>query len=87
MNDKSRVIVKVEYEFEGSRRVCYGEIEKMKLEEFHSEDENFIWMKNNLEITWIDKHSIVSIDELAIKTNLHENTGNGSNSQGQDAII
>ena len=87
MNDKSKIIVMVEYEFESARRVCYGEIEKMKLEEFHSENENFIWILNNLEITWVDKHSILSIDELAIKTKLHEKSDIGSNSQGQDVMI
>ena len=84
MNENSRIVVRVEYESEGIMRVWYGEIDKIKLEGFHSGKDNFILMENE---TWIDKHSILSIDELDIKTRLHEKTSLGATSQGQDAII
>ena len=87
MNDTSNVIVKVEYEREGMRRVYFGEIEKIKLDNFDDKNENFIWMKNDVDITWIDKQSILSIDELTKTTNLYERSGVNPISQKQDVSI
>ena len=85
MNENVRVIVRVEYESEGIMRVWYGEIDKIKLEEFHAGKENFILMENDWESAWKDKHSIINIDELEKKTNLYEKTSIGPHSRVQDA--
>ena len=85
MNENSRVMVRVEYENEGMMRVWYGEIDKLKLEDFHSGKEDFIWMENDGKLTWKDKHSIISINKLEKKTNLYEKTSIGPHSRVQDA--
>jgi len=87
MNDISKVLVKVEYECDGMRRVHFGEIEKKKLEEFHEGCDGFIWIQNDMELTWINKQSILSIDELTITSNLYERSGMNSISQKQDVLI
>ena len=57
----------------------------MKLEEFHAGEEDFIWMENDGIPSWIDKQSIINIDELMIKIRLHDTIDMGTTSQGQDA--
>ena len=86
MNEITRVIVRIEYERDGLRRVCYGEIDEMKLEEFHAGEEDFIWMENDGNPSWIDKQSIMSIDELEIKIRLHRKMDMANTSHEEDAI-
>ena len=86
MNEITRVIVRIEYERDGLRRVCYGEIDEMKLEEFHAGEEDFIWMENDGNPSWIDKQSIMSIDELEIKIRLHRKMDMANTSYEEDAI-
>ena len=85
MNENSKVMVRIEYERDGVRRVCLEETDEMKLEEFHAGEEDFIWMENDGTPSWIDKQSVMSIDELMIKTRLHDTKDMGTTSQGQDA--
>ncbi len=54
-------MVRVEYESDGVRKACYGEIEEIKLE-------NFIWMENDGKIIWVDKESLISIEILSVKS-------------------
>ena len=50
--------------------MCYGELDEIRLHDFLAGEENFIWLRNNAEITWIDKNSILKIVELEIKESL-----------------
>ena len=68
MNKNAKVMVRVEYERGGIRRVWYGEIEKVKIENFNDGEENFIYMENEGKIKWLEKNSLVSIEILQIKT-------------------
>ncbi len=67
MNEIAKVMVRVEYERGGIRRVWYGEIEKAKIEKFNDGEENFICMENEGKIKWLEKDSLVSIETLQIK--------------------
>jgi len=84
MNDNSKVVIKVEYERDGMRRSCYGEIDEQKLENFY-EEENFLLMENDGETLWIDVQSITSVDVLEVMTRLHGKMPIGSTCQEQDA--
>lgn len=68
MNQNAKVVVRVEYERGGTRRVWYGEIEEVKIENFDDGDENFICMENEGKIKWLDKDSLISIETLEIET-------------------
>jgi len=68
MNQNAKVVVRVEYERDGTRRVWYGEIEEVKIENFDDGDENFICMENEGKIKWLDKDSLISIETLEIET-------------------
>ena len=68
MNKNAKVMVRVEYERGGIRRVWYGEMEKTKIENFNGGEENFICMENEGNIKWLEKDSLVSIETLEIKT-------------------
>lgn len=68
MNQNAKVVVRVEYERDGARRVWYGEIEEVKIENFDDGDENFICMENEGKIKWLDKDSLISIETLEIET-------------------
>ena len=73
MNENTRAMIRVEYERERVRKVCYGELDEIKLEKFIVGEENFMWLRNNAEITWIDKNSILRIDVLEVNETLLEN--------------
>jgi len=72
MNENSKVMVRIEYLFQGVKMACYGELDEIKLDQYPNIEENFIWMKNNNEIIWIDKNAITRIDELEIRETLRE---------------
>ena len=67
MNQNTKIIVRVEYEQCEKQRVCYGEIEKNKIENFIVGEEGFICMENDGKITWLDKESVISVETLHIK--------------------
>ena len=77
MIEKSKVIVRIEYLREGKRRASLGEIDRNKLDELHSEEENFICLLNDGKIAWIDKEAILSVDELETKLTVYEKCGAG----------
>jgi len=85
MNENSRVMVRVEYDRNGITRVWHGEIDELKLEQFHAGKEDFIRMENDGKSIWKDKHSILSIDMLGIITRLYDKTSLVATSQEQDA--
>ena len=70
MNEKLKVMIRVEYKHEGMRKVCYGEIDETKLANFQAGEENFIWMENDGSIAWIDKESLISFEELCVKSTI-----------------
>ena len=83
MNENAKVVIKVEYECDGQRRVCYGEIDENKLEKlknlenlenFDIGDENYILMKNDEEPYWKIKDSVISIKKLCVESIIFERT-------------
>lgn len=70
MNDSTKAVVRVEYEVDGLRKVCYGEIDETKLETFLKGGQNFISMENDGNITWVDKESLFSVGTLGIKSTI-----------------
>jgi hypothetical protein len=92
MIENSKVIIQIEYECDGLRRVSYGEIDKNKLDEIrieykrnenkldklHSEKESFICLTNDGEIALIDKEAILSFYELETKLCVYEKHGMGA---------
>ena len=70
MNDNTKVVIRVEYERDGKRRVCYGEIDETKLHYLLVGDGNFVSMENDSTITWVDKESILSIGTLGVKSSV-----------------
>ena len=85
MTENSKVMIRVEYERVGIRRVCYGEIDEVKWENLHTGEENFMLMENDGETLWIDVQSITNIDLLEVTTRLHGKMPGGSTYQEQDA--
>lgn len=78
MNENIKVAIKVEYECDGIKKVCYGEIEENKLEKlkqlmnFGVGEDNFVWMENDGKDIWKDKESIISIETLGVKSSVFE---------------
>ena len=75
MNENTKVVIQVKYECDGIRKVCYGEIDKNKLEElenFDTGDENYILMENDGKIHWVYKESVISIERLGVKSSVFE---------------
>lgn len=78
MNENTKVAIKVEYECDGKRKVCFGEIYKNKLEEleesenFDAGDENYILMENDGNVHWVYKESVISIERLGVKSSVFE---------------
>ena len=71
MNENGKTVVRIEYERDGKKKVCYGEIDESKLENFLVGEENFIWIENDGNVVWIYKESLVSIEKMqATSTNL-----------------
>ena len=92
MIENSKVMIRIEYESGGLRRVSYGEIDKNKideirieykrnenkLDELHSEKESFMCLTNDGEIALIDKEAILSFYELETKLCVYEKHGMGA---------
>ncbi len=70
MNLNSKVVVRIEYGLGEKSKVCYGEIEEKKIENFNSGDDGFICVENDGIITWLDKESLISVETLLVKTTL-----------------
>jgi len=88
MNENTKTVVRIEYESDGLRKVCYGEVDETKLENFLVGEENFIWIENDGNVVWINKESLFPIEKLRVKsiillkpriidyrTNINRNTG------------
>ena len=67
MLEKSKVMVKIEYERDGMTRVCYGEVDESKLEGFRTEGESFMSIANDGKVAWLDKEAILRVSVLEIK--------------------
>jgi len=78
MIENSKVMIRIEYERDGTRRAFYGEIDENKLDELHAGDESFICLMNDGEIAWIDKEAILSVYELETKLRVYEKHGMGA---------
>ena len=78
MNENTKVVVQVEYEIKGVRKVCFGEIgenkvEKLKnLADFYAEEENHLLMENDGKPSWTDNASIISIKRLGVESTIYE---------------
>ena len=68
MNQNTKVIVRVEYEQAEEKKVCYGEIDERKVENFQTGEDDFICVENDGSITWLDKESLISIEKLQVKS-------------------
>ena len=72
MDEKLGIIVRVRYIQDGMIRICYGEIQKTKMGEIHEDNNPFIMIKNDRDMTLIKKQSILAIDELGTRSGLYE---------------
>jgi len=78
MNENTKVAIKVKYERNGLIKVCYGEIDKIKLEEleglenFDEGEENYILIENDGESNWKDKISVISIERMGVSETVFE---------------
>ena len=68
MNENGKTVVRIEYERDGKKKVCYGEINESKLENFLAGEENFIGVENNENLVWVHKESLISIEKLCSKS-------------------
>ncbi len=75
MIKNSKVMVRIEYEREGSRRTFFGEIDENKLEGFRAGKESFIGIINDGVMAWIDKEAILSVYELETTLCMYEKNG------------
>ena len=67
MTLNSKVVVRIEYGLGEKCKVCYGEIDDVKLEHFEAGLENFICLENNGKLVVLDKESIISIETLKVR--------------------
>ncbi len=78
MNENTKVAIKVKYERNGLRKVCYGEIDENKLEElegledFDAGKENYILIENDGQPNWKDKISIISIERMGVTSTVFD---------------
>lgn len=94
MKQNAKVVIRVEYEVDGVRKACYGEIEEKKLEKlknlenFDVGDENYILMENDGKFPWKDKESVISIEKLILESIVFERPGiKGSSTNNTDTVI
>ncbi len=66
MSQKGKVMARIEYEEAENQKVCYGEIEEKKIENFSSGEDGFICIENDGIITWLDKESLISVETLIV---------------------
>lgn len=78
MNENTKVAIKVKYERNGLRKVCYGEIDENKLEEleesenFDAGEENYILIENDGEPIWKGKESVISIKRMGVTSTVFD---------------
>lgn len=78
MNENTKVAIKVKYERNGLRKVCYGEIEENKLEaleeseNFDVGEENYILVENDGEPIWKNKVSVISIERMGVTSTVFD---------------
>lgn len=78
MNENTNVTIKLKYERNGLRKVCYGEIDENKLEEleeserFDEGEENYILIENDGEPNWKEKGSVISIERMGVKSTVFD---------------
>ena len=84
MNKNGKTVVRIEYECDGKKKVCYGEIDESALESFLLREDNFICIENDGNINWLDKESITLIAKSVVhlkpriidyRTNSNKDTG------------
>ena len=75
MIKNSKVMIRIEYERDGTRRALYGEIGEGKIEKFHTGEGSFIFLLNDGKMTWIDKEVILSVYKLETKSRVYEKDG------------
>lgn len=75
MFENSKVMIRIEYENDGTRRALYGEIDESKLEAFHTGEGSFIYLLNDKKMTWVDKEAILSVCKLETKSCVYEKDG------------
>ena len=73
MIESSKVMVRIEYESVGTKRVCYGEVGERKLGQLSTGGESFICLSNDGEVKWVDKEAILSVYELETKLPMGDN--------------
>ncbi len=72
MIENIKVVIKIECELDGLRKVCYGEIDENKLEEleesenFDAGKENYILIENDGKPIWKGKVSVISIEKMGV---------------------
>ena len=71
MNEISLVMVRVEYEKDGSKASYLGVIDKEKLENYKMGEGNYLFLENDGDIAWIDKESLISIERLKVSSILY----------------
>lgn len=72
MTQNGKAVVRIEYDLGEKNKVCYGEVEKKKIESFETGSDDFICIENDGNITWLDKESIISIESMATPTKTQE---------------
>ncbi len=88
MNENTKVAIKVKYERDGLRKVCYGEIDENKLEaleeseNFDEGEENYILIVNDGEPNWKEKVSVISVERMGVTSTVFDrrrNVGSSNN--------
>jgi hypothetical protein len=72
MNKKLKVVIRIEYECDGKRKICYGKIDKRKLDNFDKGEGSYILMENDGNVYWVYKESVISIERLSVKSSVFE---------------
>ena len=82
MNENTKVAIKVEYERDGVRKVCYGEIDENKLdaleesENFDEGEDNYILIENDGEPNWKEKVSVISVERMGVTSTVFDRRRN-----------
>ncbi len=64
MNRNDKVMVRVEYEYEGKRKVCLGETDETKIERFKAGAVNNILMENDGKPYWVYREHLILFQTL-----------------------
>lgn len=68
MNQNTKVIVRVEYEYEGKRKVCLGETDEIKIERFKTGVVDNILMENDGKLYWIYREYLIFFQTLCAES-------------------